>query len=61
MAQYRGADSIHYAHGIGLEASTLINIGTINTGIVSDYFDFDANGSTSGLTGKDGNYLNRYA
>ena len=43
-----------YTHGIGL-------VNRVDPGGLAAYYDFDALGSTAGLTGADGSYLNRYA
>jgi RHS repeat-associated protein len=52
IGEYSGSTDANYAYGIGLESQT--------QGINTAYFDFDALGSTSGLTGLTGNYLNSY-
>ncbi|GAB1544710.1 hypothetical protein NUACC21_73860 [Scytonema sp. NUACC21] len=43
----------NYVHGLGLASRTDVNN-------LSTYYDFDALGSTMGLTGSGGNYLNTY-
>ncbi|MBD2340809.1 hypothetical protein H6G64_27970, partial [Calothrix sp. FACHB-156] len=44
----------NYTHGIGL-------VGRFGTGGTAHYYDFDAIGSTVGLTGANGSYVNRYS
>ncbi|MEA5567878.1 RHS repeat-associated core domain-containing protein, partial [Anabaena sp. UHCC 0399] len=44
----------NYTHGIGL-------VGRFGSGGVANYYDFDAIGSTVGLTGASGSYVNRYS
>jgi RHS repeat-associated protein len=44
----------HYTHGLGLED----RVDPTNT---TAYYDFDAIGSTAGLTGGNGSYVNRYS
>ncbi|MBE9147549.1 hypothetical protein IQ257_03270, partial [Coleofasciculus sp. LEGE 07092] len=53
VAEYGGGGlAAQYTHGIGLESQ-------IASGS-SNYYDFNALGSTTGLTGSSGGYLNRY-
>ena len=56
VAEYDNSGNLvaAYSHGIGLES----RFGASNE---SSYFDFDFIGSTTGLTGTGGSYLNRYA
>ncbi len=53
IGEYSGSTNSKYIHGIGLESQT--------QGSTTAYFDFDAIGSTSGLTGLVGNYVNSYS
>ena len=48
-----GVESVQYAHGLGLEAAGGIG--------GNRYYDFDALGSTAGLSGAGGTYLNEYS
>ncbi|WP_292861976.1 putative Ig domain-containing protein [Nostoc sp. LPT] len=54
VGEYNGSDLVaNYTHGIGLV--NRVNGSNIN------YYDADAIGSTVGLTGTDGSYVNRYS
>src|SRR5262249_7502383 len=55
-AEYDGSGALvaHYTQGIGLTSR-------IDTAGVAAYYDFDAIGSTVGLTGASGGYVNRYS
>jgi RHS repeat-associated protein len=54
VAEYIGNGlATQYTHGIGLESQ-------ISAGSGNYYYDFNAIGSTTGLTGVSGGYLNRY-
>ena len=55
VAEYNGAGQLSaaYTHGLGLEARVDAN--------GSDYYDFDALGSTAGLTNTTGAVVNRYS
>ncbi len=48
-----GALTANYAHGLGL-------VGRFS-GAAANYYDADLIGSTVGLTGANGSYVNRYA
>ncbi|MBD2167309.1 hypothetical protein H6G04_23240 [Calothrix membranacea FACHB-236] len=54
--EYNGSGGLiaNYTHGIGL-------VGRFGTGGTAHYYDFDAIGSTVGLTGANGSYVNRYS
>ncbi|MBD2438866.1 RHS repeat protein [Nostoc sp. FACHB-110] len=54
--EYNGSGALiaNYTHGIGL-------VGRFSNGDVAHYYDFDAIGSTVGLTGASGSYVNRYS
>jgi RHS repeat-associated protein len=56
VAEHNGNGGLiaHYTHGLGLVRRT-------DNGDVPAYYDFDALGSTVGLTGPAGAYLNRYS
>lgn len=56
VAEYDGNGNLiaRYTHGLGLESRIDSNNG-------ATYYDFNATGSTVGLTGLSGLYLNRYA
>lgn len=55
VGEYSNGNLIaRYTHGLGLESRVDAN----NT---TDYYDFDAIGSTAGLTGGNGSYVNRYS
>lgn len=53
VGEYTGASRINYVHGGGL-------INRTESGVAS-YFDFDALGSTVGISNTAGNYVNRYS
>jgi RHS repeat-associated protein len=53
VGAYSGSSATHYTYGFGL-------IAQVNpTG--TDYYDFDGRGSTAGLTGPSGTYVNEYS
>jgi RHS repeat-associated protein len=56
VAEYTGAGNLiaHYVHGLGLA-------GRFDAANVPAYYDFDPIGSTAGLTGQAGSYVNRYS
>ncbi|NEP80128.1 MAG: hypothetical protein F6K39_19355, partial [Okeania sp. SIO3B3] len=56
VGEYDGDGNLvaRYTHGIGLES----RIDPLNG---ANYYDFDAIGSTAGLTGSNGGYVNRYS
>ncbi|MBD2355773.1 hypothetical protein H6G41_14280 [Tolypothrix sp. FACHB-123] len=56
VGEYNGSGGLiaNYTHGIGL-------VGRFGSGGVANYYDFDAIGSTVGLTGASGSYVNRYS
>ncbi|QIR40677.1 hypothetical protein HCG51_30950 [Tolypothrix sp. PCC 7910] len=56
IGEYNGSGGLiaNYTHGIGL-------VGRFGTGGTAHYYDFDAIGSTVGLTGANGSYVNRYS
>ena len=49
---YQGTQSTHYTYGLGLVSQV--------SGAGANYYDFDAIGSTVGLSGPAGSYLNTY-
>lgn len=53
VGEYTGAARVNYAYGYGLVERTV--------GGVASYFDFDALGSTVGITNSAGTYVNRYS
>ena len=56
IAEYNGSGNLvaRYTHGIGL-------VSRVDGSNAATYYDADAIGSTVGLTGADGSYLNRYS
>jgi RHS repeat-associated protein len=56
VGEYNASGSLiaHYSHGLGLISRT-------DPGGTSAYYDLDALGSTVGLSGPAGNYVNRYS
>jgi RHS repeat-associated protein len=56
VGEYDGAGQLlaHYTHGLGLASR-------VDPGNTASYYDFDAVGSTVGLTGPTGSYVNRYS
>jgi RHS repeat-associated protein len=54
--EYDGSGRViaHYTYGLGLTSQ-------VGTGNIANYYDFDALGSTAGLSGPSGSYLNRYS
>jgi RHS repeat-associated protein len=53
VGQYQGTQTTHYTYGLGLLSQV--------TAAGSNYYDFDAIGSTVGLSGAAGSYLNSYS
>src|SRR5205823_5815032 len=49
-----GTQATHFTYGIGL-------VSQVDASNAASYYDFDAVGSTSGLTGGAGTYLNEYS
>src|SRR5690349_17495048 len=56
VGEYGGTGSVlaHYAYGLGLAS----RVGADGT---PDFYDFDGTGSTAGLTGASGSYINAYS
>src|SRR5262249_8233852 len=56
VAEYDGAGHLlaHYVHGFGLTSR-------VDAANAATYYDFDGVGSTIGMTGTSGTYVNRYA
>ena len=56
VAAYDGSGNLetHYVYGLGLTSQ-------VSADNDSGYYDFNANGSTVGITGSSGSYLNQYA
>src|SRR5581483_5398707 len=52
VGEYTGATRVNYVHGLGLVSHT--------EGGAASYYDFDALGSTAGITNGAGSYVNRY-
>src|SRR5262249_37149034 len=56
VGEYNGAGQLiaNYTHGLGLTSR-------VDASATAHYYDFDAIGSTVGLTGREGSYVNRYS